>query len=396
MTERMVEANGVELCTEPFGDPTDPAILLIMGVGGSMLWWEDGFCQMLADAGRFVIRFDHRDTGRSVTYEPGQPGYTGADMVADAGGVLDCYGVRAAHLVGVSAGGAFAQVLALDFPDRVLSLVLISTSPVTPGVRGLPSPTAAFGEFVATAHVDWSDSESVIEYLVGYSRMLGGDRRRFDEEGRRALIRRDVERARNIAALQNHDAIPDSEGSHAALSTITCPDTCHPWHVGSDVPAAARRSIGGRDTRGTAAAAGRSRPWRRQGRLGHHRRGDRRAHRPIRSSPQEDTGMTTTDVVAELDARFSEPGCNGDRLAGRPRDARGRRALLDLDGPGRRQSTRDAIACGMARQCHLLLYRRRRAEGRQPAGQPALRPHHRQQRVEVGSRRRDRRKPRRG
>src|SRR5262249_52310836 len=128
VTERMIEANGVELCTEPFGDPTDPAILLVMGVGGSMLWWEDGFCRMLGDAGRFVIRYDHRDTGRSVTYEPGRPGYTAADMVADAVGVLDGYGVDAAHVVGVSAGGAFAQLLALEFPARVQSLVLISTS----------------------------------------------------------------------------------------------------------------------------------------------------------------------------------------------------------------------------------------------------------------------------
>jgi pimeloyl-ACP methyl ester carboxylesterase len=213
----------VQLCTEPFGDPTFPAILLIMGVGGSMLWWEDGFCQMLADAGRFVIRYDHRDTGRSVTYAPGRPGYTGADMVADAAGVLDCYDVEAAHIVGVSAGGAFAQLLALDFPDRVLSLVLISTSPATPGARGLPSPTAAFGQFVSTAQIDWSDSESVVEYLLGYSRMLGGDQRRFDEQGRRALVRREVERARNIAALQNHDVIPDSDRSYTALSTTTVP-----------------------------------------------------------------------------------------------------------------------------------------------------------------------------
>ena len=63
MTERMVEVNGVELCTEPFGDPADPPVLLIMGIGASMLWWEEGFCRMLADGGRFVIRYDHRDTG---------------------------------------------------------------------------------------------------------------------------------------------------------------------------------------------------------------------------------------------------------------------------------------------------------------------------------------------
>ena len=76
MTEQAIRANGVELCTEPFGDPADPPILLIMSTGASMLWWEEGFCRMLAERGRFVLRYDHRDTGRSVSYEPGRPGYS--------------------------------------------------------------------------------------------------------------------------------------------------------------------------------------------------------------------------------------------------------------------------------------------------------------------------------
>ena len=74
MAERVVEANGVELCSEPFGDPADPPVLLIMGIGGSMLWWEEGFCRMLAEGGRFVMRYDHRDTGRSTTYRVGTRG----------------------------------------------------------------------------------------------------------------------------------------------------------------------------------------------------------------------------------------------------------------------------------------------------------------------------------
>jgi pimeloyl-ACP methyl ester carboxylesterase len=150
MVERMVMANNVELCTESFGDPVDPAMLLIQGVGASMLWWEAGFCQMLARGRRFVIRYDHRDTGRSITYELGHPGYSGNDLVGDAAGVLDAYQLPAAHVVGVSAGGAFAQLLALDHPARVLSLVLINTSPALPVEADLPSATARFGQFVST------------------------------------------------------------------------------------------------------------------------------------------------------------------------------------------------------------------------------------------------------
>jgi pimeloyl-ACP methyl ester carboxylesterase len=220
MAERMIEANGVELCTESFGDPADPPILLIMGIGASMLWWEEGFCRMLVDGGRFVIRYDHRDTGRSVTYEPGRPGYSSADLVADAAGVLDAYGIAAAHVVGVSAGGAFAQLLALDFTDRVRSIVLISTSFAVPTDRELPGPTKTFGRFVATVEVDWSDPESVIDYLVAYSRILSGGQRPFVEAAFRDLARRDVERARNFAAAHNHDRLREDGSPTKPLSAI--------------------------------------------------------------------------------------------------------------------------------------------------------------------------------
>jgi pimeloyl-ACP methyl ester carboxylesterase len=194
-----------------------------MGIGGSMLWWEEGFCQMLADAKRFVLRYDHRDTGRSVTSQSGHPDYTGADLVADAAGVLDTYAIPAAHIVGVSAGGAFAQLLALDFPDRVRSLVLISTSGALPSGRQLPPPTQEFARFAATAQVDWSYAESVVEYLVAYWRLLAGGQRRFDETATRALARRDVERAHNFAAAHNHELIADDGRPHRPLSAIAAP-----------------------------------------------------------------------------------------------------------------------------------------------------------------------------
>ncbi len=225
MTERMIEANGVDLCTQPFGDPGDPPVLLLMGIGGSMLWWDEGFCRMLAEGGRFVIRYDHRDTGRSVTSKPGHPQYTGADLAGDAVGVLDAYGIAAAHVVGVSAGGAFAQLIALGFPDRILSLVLISTSPATPGKRLLPSATERFNGFLgsAEAEVDWSDKKSVIEYLVAYERMLAGGARPFHEAALRDLVRRDVERARDIAAAENHSMIPEGDVPTKPISSIAAP-----------------------------------------------------------------------------------------------------------------------------------------------------------------------------
>jgi len=261
MTERMVEANGVELCTEPFGDPAHAPLLLVMGTGASMLWWEEGFCRRLADGGRFVIRYDHRDTGRSVTYEPGRPPYAGTDLAADACGVLDAYGISRAHLVGVSAGGGLAQLVALGNPDRVCSLVLISTSPALPGDRELPPPTAEFGRFVSTV-AEWSDAESVVEYLVAYSRVLAGGRRPFAEAPMRSLVRHDVERARDFAAVQNHDMLPEGEPVIGSLSSIAAPTlvihgTADPLFPLEHGDALAREIPGGE-----AAAVGGSRPRR--------------------------------------------------------------------------------------------------------------------------------------
>ena len=128
MSERIVQANSVDICTESFGDPSDPALLLIMGAMASMLWWPEGLCRRLAERGRFVIRYDNRDTGRSVTYEPGRPGYTLDDLTDDAAGVLDAYEVERAHLIGMSLGGMIAQLAALQHPARVATLTLIASS----------------------------------------------------------------------------------------------------------------------------------------------------------------------------------------------------------------------------------------------------------------------------
>jgi pimeloyl-ACP methyl ester carboxylesterase len=219
----MIQVDGVELCTDWRGDPAEPPVLLIMGLGASMLWWPDDFCRALAEGGRFVVHYDHRDTGRSITYPLGKPGYTGGDLVSDVVGILDAYELRAAHLVGVSAGGAIAQLVALDHPGRVLSLVLISTSPALAIGRELPPPTDAFGQFFSGPGIDSSDPTSVIDYRVRYTLMLAGSERQLDEAQVREFVRRDVERARDFSAAGNHDHLTDDDRDRKPLSSISAP-----------------------------------------------------------------------------------------------------------------------------------------------------------------------------
>jgi pimeloyl-ACP methyl ester carboxylesterase len=125
MSEKLIKADGVEIATQAFGNPADEPVLLVMGVMASMLWWPEAFCERLAAHGRYVIRYDNRDTGLSTTYVPGEAPYSFDDMADDAGRVLDAYGITAAHIVGMSMGGMIAQTLAARHPDRVATLTSI-------------------------------------------------------------------------------------------------------------------------------------------------------------------------------------------------------------------------------------------------------------------------------
>jgi pimeloyl-ACP methyl ester carboxylesterase len=170
-----------------------------------MLSWEDEFCERLAVGGRYVIRYDQRDTGRSVTYEPGAPKYTGPDMVADAVGILDALGVARAHIVGISMGGGVAQFVALDHPDRVESLTLISTSPAGSD-QDLPGMSDALRAHFAEPppEPDWSDRAAVIEYMVEDARPYASPSQPFDEAPWRELAGRDFDRSINLASSANH------------------------------------------------------------------------------------------------------------------------------------------------------------------------------------------------
>lgn len=220
--ELIVRANGTGLCVQSFGDPADPAVLLIHGAAASMHAWERGFCERLAASGRFVIRYDHRDTGRSVSYPPGQPGYTLRDLTADALGVLDAFGVARAHLVGTSMGGGIAMLAALDYPDRVASLTLIGTSP---GGEGLPPMSPEFLDFVSGAESpDWSDREAVVDHIMRFLRILSNGSGHLEESRMREAIGLDVDRTINIASSQiNHFVMETGPPIRERIKEIAVP-----------------------------------------------------------------------------------------------------------------------------------------------------------------------------
>jgi pimeloyl-ACP methyl ester carboxylesterase len=218
----MIERDGVRLCTDSFGDPADPPVILVMGMSASMLWWDEEFCRMLVAGGRLVVRYDHRDTGRSQTDQPGRPTYTGMDLVGDIARVLDAYGIGAAHVLGLSMGGGLAQVLALDHPERVASLMLMSTSPAGPG-SDLPPVTDAYGRFLASAEVDWMDAGSVATFTVANARALAGAERPFDEAAVRALVARDIARADRPESAQNHALVAGGEPWRHRLGDVAAP-----------------------------------------------------------------------------------------------------------------------------------------------------------------------------
>lgn len=151
--EQFARCNDIDICYQTFGDATAEPLLLIMGLGGQMITWPDGLCQLLAESGFFVIRFDNRDCGRSthldwlgtpslwrVLSRRVPPPYTLETMADDAIGLLEHLELESAHIVGASLGGMVAQTLVLQHPARVRSLVSIMSSTGS-RIWGQTSPT---------------------------------------------------------------------------------------------------------------------------------------------------------------------------------------------------------------------------------------------------------------
>ena len=136
---------GVEIEYDTFGQPTDPALLLVMGFTAQLTSWPQPFCQSLADGGHYVIRFDNRDSGLSSKFDGATPAtsgpYTLSAMSDDAFALLRALNIEQAHIVGASMGGMIVQVMAIEHPERVLSLTSVMSTTGEPEF-GQPAPEA--------------------------------------------------------------------------------------------------------------------------------------------------------------------------------------------------------------------------------------------------------------
>ncbi len=209
MTEKIVYNGDVELCTQAFGDSADPPCLLIMGAGASMVRWDERLIEQFVARGRYAIRFDNRDTGRSTTYPHSEPAYTLADMARDAIAVLDAYGIEKAHVMGRSMGGMITQHVMLDFPERVSTATLIYSTP-SPGVAGgdtkdrLPGVTDELTTAMRAAPPAAASDAEQRAHQLHVQRILNGTRYPLDEARTVELFDIERNRARDLAASGNH------------------------------------------------------------------------------------------------------------------------------------------------------------------------------------------------
>jgi pimeloyl-ACP methyl ester carboxylesterase len=231
MNEQFADIGQVRLCYETFGDPADPPMLLIMGLGTQMVAWREDFCRQLVERGFFVIRFDNRDSGRStsmkgrpvtlremVTGRVQKPPYTLAEMADDALGLLDHLGIQRAHVVGASMGGMIAQHFAMRYPGRLLSLTSIMS---TTGGRFVGQPKmAVIPLFLSTPN---GGKEDYIERAVKLFRAVGS-KKRFDEDYVREGAALAWDRGLNVAGTGRQLAAITADGNRSKrLSRITTP-----------------------------------------------------------------------------------------------------------------------------------------------------------------------------
>ena len=261
----LASANGIQIEYETLGDPADPALLLIMGLGAQLTLWPVELVEALVAKRFYVIRFDNRDIGLSTKFDSaglpdmmaigmaamaGKPApipYTLTDMAADAVGLLDALGIAKAHVVGVSMGGMIAQLVAATWPGRVLSLTSIMSST---GNRALP-PAQPNAIAVLNNRPLSAELPDALAYGVMAARTIGSPGYPASEERLRERIERDYRRSfYPVGAMRQMAAIIADGDRRERLKAITAPTlVIH----GEDDPLVPLE--GGRDTAASIAGA---------------------------------------------------------------------------------------------------------------------------------------------
>lgn len=235
--ETFIHANGIDICYDTFGDPANPPVLLIHGLGMQMTGWDPAMCAQLADAGYWVIRFDNRDIGRSTWLDDVEPPsftaflrrrfldhpidapYTLDDMAADAVGLLDALDIDAAHVVGMSMGGMIAQLVAIQYPERVLTLTSWMS---TTGEPDLPS--AATSILIRLVRPGPEDRDGVMQDSVEWAHLLYGSRYPVDEEYVRRRSGERYDRSFHpVGSSRQTAAVTVAPGRRAALRKVMVP-----------------------------------------------------------------------------------------------------------------------------------------------------------------------------
>ena len=201
-------ANGIQIEYETFGAPSNPALLLIIGLGGQLIHWHEDFCRSIADQGYYVIRFDNRDTGLSTKFDEAgvpditetlnsllsgegvTPPYTIEDMSNDAVGLLDALDIQKAHICGMSMGGMIAQTIALKHSSRMLSLISIYS---TTGDPELHQPTQEAMEILISPLPN--AREAYINQTINGFRVIAGSGLPFDEEYHKRIVTYSTDRS---------------------------------------------------------------------------------------------------------------------------------------------------------------------------------------------------------
>ncbi|MEI7843626.1 MAG: alpha/beta fold hydrolase [Gallionellaceae bacterium] len=241
--------DGLTLWSEAFGKPTDPAVLLIMGAMNQGIVWPDEFCQGLAGEGHFVIRYDHRDTGKSSTVNFQDHPYDLDRLTQDAVAVLRGYKIQKATIVGLSMGGYIAQLMAINHANFVDKLILISTSadhrPYMAATMGqatenfsLPIPEKRFLDYIsATAASPPQTAIAKEENLIHGWEVTYGGSREFPRQHIDDTLRLSAIRSANLSSAFNHAfAVSASPDRLELIKLINVPtliihgryDPCYP------------------------------------------------------------------------------------------------------------------------------------------------------------------------